>query len=170
MSTLLITDTFDEYENFAEKSDRLKDKDNDLVWLGFCGEIGSLLTVAKKHQRDEAVPKQMLQAMYEELGDVFWYFSAICRRNGWRMSGFVNEVLKSRIKGFDPRKLPQIDALDTIGPPRFGTDSPEYLAKLKGLALATAAAMKPPGHFQKPTQKKWKMYFRCWSIYRTAAV
>lgn len=160
MNTLKNTDTFDDYENFTKKSDQLKDKDSDLVWLGFCGEIGSLLTVAKKYQRDEAVPKQMSQAMNEELGDVFWYFSAICRRNGWCMGDFANEVLKSRIKSFVPDKSPKVTALDMIGPPRLRPNSHEYLAKLKELAVATAEAMRPPAPFQKTTQQKMARLFQ----------
>ena len=52
--------------------------------LGLFGEVGSLLSEAKKKQRDAASYLGYAVAVAEEFGDVLWYLSAIARRS--RMS------------------------------------------------------------------------------------
>lgn len=49
--------------------------------LGLFGETGSLLSEAKKKQRDAASYLGYADAVAEELGDVLWYLSAIARRS-----------------------------------------------------------------------------------------
>ncbi len=48
--------------------------------LGLFGEVGSLLSEAKKKQRDDASYLGYADAVAEELGDVLWYLAAIARR------------------------------------------------------------------------------------------
>ena len=49
--------------------------------LGLFGEAGSLLSEAKKKQRDAASYLGYAEAVAEELGDVLWYLAAIARRS-----------------------------------------------------------------------------------------
>ncbi|RYY28724.1 MAG: pyrophosphatase [Sphingomonadales bacterium] len=49
--------------------------------LGLFGETGSLLSVAKKKQRDRASYLGYADAVVEELGDVLWYLSSLARRS-----------------------------------------------------------------------------------------
>ena len=50
------------------------------ILLGLFGEVGSVMAVAKKHQREgEAYPEHQC-ATEEEFGDVLWYFVTLCRR------------------------------------------------------------------------------------------
>ncbi len=50
------------------------------VLLGLFGEVGSVMSVAKKRQREgEAYPEHQ-RAVEEEFGDVLWYFVTLCRR------------------------------------------------------------------------------------------
>ncbi|WP_298300413.1 nucleoside triphosphate pyrophosphohydrolase family protein [uncultured Erythrobacter sp.] len=49
--------------------------------LGLVGETGTLLSEAKKKQRDEASYLGYAEAVAEELGDVLWYLAAIARRS-----------------------------------------------------------------------------------------
>lgn len=49
--------------------------------LGLFGEVGSLLSEAKKKQRDAASYLGYAIAVAEEFGDVLWYLSAIARRS-----------------------------------------------------------------------------------------
>ncbi len=49
--------------------------------LGLFGEVGSLLSEAKKKQRDAASYLGYAETVAEELGDVLWYLSAIARRS-----------------------------------------------------------------------------------------
>lgn len=159
MTALTLTDTFDKYEELAAKSDKLVGKDEALVWLGLSGEIGGLLTIAKKYKRDSAPPKQLADAMLEELGDVFWYLSAICRRKGWHLGEFANRVGKSRIKGFVKEASPPITMLDKIGQPRLKTNKPEYLEKLKELSIAASEAMHPRRILLETCQNKIQAVF-----------
>jgi hypothetical protein len=48
--------------------------------LGLFGEGGSLLSEAKKKQRDAASYPGYADAVAEELGDVLWYLAAVARR------------------------------------------------------------------------------------------
>jgi len=50
--------------------------------LGLFGEVGSLLSEAKKKQRDAASYLGYADAVAEELGDVLWYLGAVARRGG----------------------------------------------------------------------------------------
>lgn len=49
--------------------------------LGLFGEAGSLLSEAKKKQRDAVSYLGYAEAVAEELGDVLWYLAAIARRS-----------------------------------------------------------------------------------------
>ena len=49
--------------------------------LGLFGEVGSLLSEAKKKQRDAASYLGYADAVAEELGDVLWYLAAVARRS-----------------------------------------------------------------------------------------
>ena len=49
--------------------------------LGLFGEVGSLLSEAKKKQRDAAAYLGYAGAVAEEFGDVLWYLAAIARRS-----------------------------------------------------------------------------------------
>ena len=54
--------------------------------LGLFGEVGSLLSEAKKKQRDDASYLGYAHAVAEELGDVLWYLAAIARRSRMALS------------------------------------------------------------------------------------
>ena len=55
------------------------------VLLGLFGEVGSVMAVAKKCHRESESYKSTayLDDLKEELGDVLWYFSTLCRRLGY---------------------------------------------------------------------------------------
>ena len=54
------------------------------VLLGLVGETGTLLSEAKKKQRDRASYLGYAGGVVEELGDVLWYLAAVARRLGER--------------------------------------------------------------------------------------
>ncbi len=84
----------DEYASRAAFTDQREDG-NDLSFsmLGLFGEVGSLLSVAKKKQRDQASYLGYADAVVEELGDVLWYLSSIARRTGLKLSDIANAAL-----------------------------------------------------------------------------
>ena len=57
--------------------------------LGLFGEVGSLLSEAKKKQRDAASYLGYADAVAEELGDVLWYLAAIARRTQFTLSAIA---------------------------------------------------------------------------------
>ena len=52
------------------------------VLLGLFGEVGSVMAVAKKYQREGEAYSEHQRAAEEEFGDVLWYFVTLCRRLG----------------------------------------------------------------------------------------
>lgn len=74
--------TVDEYARQAARTDQRKGRSAlGFSMLGLFGEVGSLLSEAKKKQRDDASYLGYAEAVVEELGDALWYLSAIARRS-----------------------------------------------------------------------------------------
>lgn len=73
--------TIDEYARQAALTDQKKGRDAmSFVLLGLAGETGTLLSEAKKKQRDRASYLGYAEGVAEELGDVLWYLAAVARR------------------------------------------------------------------------------------------
>lgn len=66
-----------------------------LVTFGLFGEIGSILAVSKKAERDGA-GFDLQYSLVEELGDALWYFSRLCKRRGWSVCNVVGACVSSR--------------------------------------------------------------------------
>ena len=49
------------------------------ILRGLFGEVGSVMSVAKKYRREEKVYTNFRSNLTEELGDVFWYFTALAQ-------------------------------------------------------------------------------------------
>lgn len=81
-----MTDEFEtltlaEYAKQAARTDQRSGKSAlGFSMLGLFGEVGSLLSEAKKKQRDAASYLGYADAVAEELGDVLWYLTAVARR------------------------------------------------------------------------------------------
>lgn len=73
-----------EYQNLAYKTSVYKDhgKIGGLTYtvLALCGEAGELANVLKKGLRKGEPPNR--EKMIDELGDVFWYLSAVATELG----------------------------------------------------------------------------------------
>ena len=80
MTTILLTD----YMLSVQRSDQLDDCLAP-VKMGLYGEVGSILSVAKKRHRDQAAYVAYHRVLEEEFGDALWYFAALCRRLGSRL-------------------------------------------------------------------------------------
>src|SRR5260370_6104444 len=72
--------TLEEYNIQVTDTDLLPQYDLHPVLFGLYGEVGSILTTAKKHYREKDILIDYKNAVEEELGDVLWYFAALCRR------------------------------------------------------------------------------------------
>lgn len=77
----------DEYARQAALTDQKKGRDAmSFILLGLTGETGTLLSEAKKKQRDRASYLGYAAGVAEELGDVLWYLAALARRCRLRLS------------------------------------------------------------------------------------
>jgi NTP pyrophosphatase (non-canonical NTP hydrolase) len=79
----------DEYQHFTALTDRNERRGTDglgFLLLGLFGEVGTLLSVVKKKQRDRASYLGYAPNVIEELGDVLWYFTAIATSGGVGLS------------------------------------------------------------------------------------
>ena len=74
-SVLLI-----DYAQQVEPTDNLPFEDLHPVLLGLFGEVGSIMSTAKKLRREGDAFAGYRQAVIEEFGDALWYLAAICRR------------------------------------------------------------------------------------------
>lgn len=74
-ATMLI----DNYVRAIGTTDKMK-PDIQPVLFGLFGEVGGIMTAAKKHHREGEVFSGFQRAVEEEFGDTLWYLAAVCRR------------------------------------------------------------------------------------------
>lgn len=86
--------TIDEYQILANSTDHLGERENDLSLplLGLFGEIGSLLSEAKKKQRDPIAYLGYERTVLEEFGDVLWYLVAVANRSEITLSDLASQL------------------------------------------------------------------------------
>src|ERR1700693_4916394 len=80
--------TLNGYQDVVVTTDQKPDAGLDLSFplLGLFGETGSLLSEAKKKQRDDASYLGYAASVVEELGDVMWYLTTIAARSNLRIA------------------------------------------------------------------------------------
>ena len=78
--TVLLRHNIRHYTQGIVRTDKLPSDDCQPVLLGLFGEVGSVMAIAKKRYREREAYTDDRHAIEEELGDVFWYFAALCRR------------------------------------------------------------------------------------------
>ena len=71
-----------EYTRDITPTDMLPTDSLHPVLLGLYGEVGSVMSVAKKHRREREAYPEHRRAAEEEFGDVLWYLVTLCRRLG----------------------------------------------------------------------------------------
>ena len=71
-----------DYVQQVQGTDNLPEDDLRPVLLGLFGEVGSIMSAAKKVRREGEVYVGFQRAVEEEFGDALWYFAAVCRRLG----------------------------------------------------------------------------------------
>lgn len=63
-------------------TDVLPPDDINRALMGLYGEVGGIMSSAKKHVREGDAYPGFKRAAEEEFGDTLWYFNAVCRRLG----------------------------------------------------------------------------------------
>lgn len=136
-STILLR----EYDRLVEQTDRLPQHEIQPVLYGLFGEVGSIMSAAKKHYRESEAYTGYKAAIEEEFGDAIWYLSAICRRVGID----IDEVFKGEIektRGALASTDLNVGPIATINITEINETLEEYLL---GLGKATADLLSIPG-------------------------
>ncbi len=101
----MLTLGLNEYQAFTVSSNRVPIEGTDgarFACLGLFGEVGSLLSVAKKNRRDVGAFYTYSDELVEELGDSLWYFTNLSHRLGLTLE----EVGTTTARPNNPEKLP----------------------------------------------------------------
>ena len=69
-----------EYVEAIRDTDVLPESDHRTVLMGLYGEVGGIMSTAKKHVREDKAYPGFKRAAEEEFGDTLWYLAAYCRR------------------------------------------------------------------------------------------
>lgn len=85
-----------EYVAQVDGTDVLDPKDLNPILLGLYGEVGGIMSAAKKHVREGAAFPGFRKAAEEEFGDTLWYFAALCRRLGHSLDGIFTQATDER--------------------------------------------------------------------------
>ncbi|MCA8834080.1 MAG: nucleoside triphosphate pyrophosphohydrolase family protein [Proteobacteria bacterium] len=96
-----------DYEKIADSTDRFAQDDIQSILLGLFGEVGSIMAALKKLKRDGTDFSIYKEAVVEELGDAFWYFTALTKRYELSILDMVPDSVKNNIntQRFDSRGL-----------------------------------------------------------------
>lgn len=84
----------DDYVREIAATDQMK-PDIQPVLFGLFGEVGGIMTAAKKHHREGAVFSGYRRAVEEEFGDTLWYLAALCRRLNLSLEDLLGETIAS---------------------------------------------------------------------------
>lgn len=86
-----------DYQKEARRTQRINWSNKhgaDIAMLGIIGEIGSLATVVKKHQRDAGAYANFEKHLFEEAGDILWYATTAASRIGFKFENWPENVSK----------------------------------------------------------------------------
>jgi hypothetical protein len=86
--SILITD----YLNSIADTDVLPLDDLARVRMGLYGEVGGIMSAAKKHVRERDAYPGFRLATEEEFGDTLWYLAALCHRLGLSLPKIFRDV------------------------------------------------------------------------------
>lgn len=93
--------SFSDYEKEIDGTDILSPHDLAPVQMGLYGEVGGIMSAAKKHVREGEAYVGFRKAAIEEFGDTLWYFTALCRRLGLS----VQDIFTEASQGADYRNI-----------------------------------------------------------------
>lgn len=94
LNTSKNANSLQEYEQKIVGTDRFSREDINPILLGLYGEVGSIMAASKKYHREKNAYPGYKEAVEEEFGDAFWYFSALCRRLNINSVDIFEEVSK----------------------------------------------------------------------------
>ena len=87
--------TVKDYQEQAAATDQQKDNRRFPI-IGLFGEVGSLLSEAKKKTRDARADDAYHDHVLEELGDILWYLNSVASQAELSMSDIAYRIVKGR--------------------------------------------------------------------------
>lgn len=84
----------EDYVRLVAPTDQMPD-DIRPVLFGLFGEVGGIMTAAKKYHREGPVFVGYRRMVEEEFGDTLWYLTALCRRLGLSLESLLDTVISS---------------------------------------------------------------------------
>jgi hypothetical protein len=81
-----------EYVSAISDTDVLSAGDLTRVLMGIYGEVGGIMSTAKKHVREREAYPGFRRATEEEFGDTLWYLAALCKRLGISLATLFLDV------------------------------------------------------------------------------
>jgi hypothetical protein len=90
-SSLLLSD----YAVQIADTDVLDRADISPILQGLYGEVGGIMSTAKKHIREKSAYPGFKRAAEEEFGDTLWYLAALCRRIGISLDDLFRDATSS---------------------------------------------------------------------------
>lgn len=83
-----------EYATEIALTDVLDLKDVNPILQGLYGEVGGIMSTAKKHIREQSAYPGFKKAAEEEFGDTLWYLAALCKRLELPLSDIFSDAVK----------------------------------------------------------------------------
>lgn len=90
-STIKISD----YEQAVRDTDIINQDELNPILQGLFGEVGGIMSTAKKVTRDKEAFPGSTKAAEEEFGDTLWYLAALCRRLKYPLEDIFNDATGS---------------------------------------------------------------------------
>ena len=81
------------YVESISETDVLEQHDISPILQGLYGEVGGIMSTAKKHIREKSAYPGYKLAAEEEFGDTLWYLAALCRRLGYPLEEIFSEAV-----------------------------------------------------------------------------
>jgi NTP pyrophosphatase (non-canonical NTP hydrolase) len=140
MSMKQLVEKLASYSELVARSDKLPAADLEPALLGLLGEVGGVLTTAKKVVRERSAYQAFRQDAEEELGDTLWYLAAICRRAGVSLPSIFEgaDINHPAVAASRTRAL--FDLFDSAASLSHASQSSDFEAKLRCFAHCLSAA------------------------------
>ena len=156
-----------DYAQDTVRTDKLAFDDLWPVYQGLFSEVGSVMAIVKKSYREREYADYQRAAMDEELGDVLWYFTALCRRLNIGVDAVAPRTITSKeidsvplaetLRGLGKAAamLLDVDSMDkrTQGSLRLFMDCYFHVLQVSGADLSSIVQMntkKTRGRFNAP--------------------
>jgi NTP pyrophosphatase (non-canonical NTP hydrolase) len=98
--------SLDIYAEESARTDKFGKADLAPILFGLFGEVGEVVSAIKKLKREAKAFVGYRESVEEELGDVLWYFSALCRRLNFSLSViFLEARATSKTKSISVTQL-----------------------------------------------------------------